>query len=97
MKRVILVATIVCVTNAYAQAFMKNDPKRPVAAIAKELGVTPDQFVKCFDNVKPAPQGLMPSGERQQSNKKILLPCLQKFNPDITNDSLDRVMDKYRK
>jgi hypothetical protein len=26
----------------------------------------------------------------------VLLSCLQKVNPTITNDSLDTVMDRYR-
>ena len=77
-------------------AILKNDPKRPVAAVSKELGITADQFVNCFNNVNPAPKGQHPSGQRQQDNKSVLLPCLQKVNPNITNEKLDQVMDKYR-
>lgn len=29
-------------------------------------------------------------------NKSILLPCLHAADPEITNDMLDAVMDKYR-
>ena len=69
--------------------------KRPVDAIAGELGVAPDVFVACFYDVQPATD-FSPSGERQRANKAILLPCLQKANPAITNEGLDRVMNKYR-
>ncbi|MBI1214602.1 MAG: hypothetical protein GC185_02140 [Alphaproteobacteria bacterium] len=76
---------------------LKNDPKRPVAAIAHDLGVTPGQFVACFDMVNPTPGGNRPESEtRVKSNKAALLPCLQKANPDITNEKLDEVMDRYR-
>lgn len=76
--------------------FLPNDPKRPVAKISEDLQVTPEQFVTCFSNVKPAPQGTRPTAQRVHSNKVILLSCLQKANPNITNDILDAVMDKYR-
>ena len=76
---------------------MKNDPRRPVKEISRDLGVTPDQFVACFDNVNPTPGGARPeSPDRVHANKAVLLPCLQKANPAITNDSLDAVMDRYR-
>ena len=76
---------------------LKNDPRRPVAAISHDLGVTPEQFVACFDNVHPMPGGTRPeSAARVHANKAVLLPCLQKANPAITNDILDQVMDRYR-
>lgn len=76
---------------------LKNDPKRPTKEIAQDLGVTQDQFIECFSHVNPTPGGERPeSGERVHANKKVLLECLQKANPDITNESLDTVMDKYR-
>jgi hypothetical protein len=82
--------------DASAQGVMKNDPRRPVADISRDLGVTTAQFVACFNDVSPAPQGTKATGERERSNKAILLPCLQQANPSITNQSLDAVMDKYR-
>ncbi len=93
-----LIATgIVLVTaGAQAQPLMRNDPNRPVVAISHDLGVTPEQFVACFWNVNPAPRGTTPTAERQMANKAILLTCLKKANPAITNDSLDAVMDSYR-
>ncbi len=76
---------------------LRNDPKRPANDISRDLGITPNQFVECFDNVNPTPGGARPeSAERVQANKQILLPCLQKANPKVTNDLLDEVMDRYR-
>lgn len=76
---------------------LKNDPHRPVTEISRDLGVTPDQFVACFNHVNPTPGGERPeSSVRVHANKHVLLPCLQKANPAITNDSLDAVMDRYR-
>ena len=86
------------VMSAYADpAILKNDPKRPVEKISKDLGVSSDQFVACFNHVNPTPGGNRPeSVERVRSNKSRLLPCLQKANPNITNEILDEVMDRYR-
>lgn len=81
---------------ALGESMLRNDPNRPVDKISKDLGVTPEQFVACFGNVSPAPRGKHPERDRVQSNKKVLLPCLQKANPAITNESLDAVMDRYR-
>lgn len=75
---------------------LTNDPRRPVEAIAADLEIAPEQFVSCFADVNPAPQGTRASGARERANKAILLPCLQAANPAITNDRLDQVMDKYR-
>ena len=85
-------------SSAYANPpVLKNDPQRPVENISRDLGVSSDQFVACFNNVNPTPGGNRPeSSERVHSNKTALLPCLQKVNPDITNDMLDSVMDRYR-
>lgn len=74
---------------------------RPVHLIGPELGVTGDQFAKCFEAVNPVAQTGMgdvvePSAEREQANKAVLLPCLQAINPSITNDLLDSVSNKYR-
>ncbi len=76
-------------------AKLRNDPNRPTDKISAELGVTQEQFIACFWNVNPEENG-RPSGAKQRENKAILLPCLQEANASITNDQLDRVMDKYR-
>jgi hypothetical protein len=78
------------------QSFADNDPHRPVDKISHDLGIAPQQFRDCFEAVNPAPSGTRPSTERTHENKAILLPCLQKANPTITNEKLDAVMDKYR-
>lgn len=78
-------------------AVLKNDPQRPVDKISRDLGVSEDQFVECFSHVNPTPGGNRPeSSERVQANKAVLLPCLQKANPAISNHLLDTVMDRYR-
>lgn len=79
------------------QLVLKNDPKRPTDKISRDLGVSADQFIACFNNVNPTPGGNRPeSAERVRANKRVLLPCLQKANPNISNDMLDEVMDRYR-
>jgi hypothetical protein len=75
---------------------MRDDPRRPVDQISRELGVTPEQFRTCFNDVNPAPQGSMPGSNQKHANKQVLLSCLQRDNPRITNNSLDAVMDQYR-
>lgn len=75
---------------------MRDDPHRPVDQISRGLGVTPDQFRACFSDVNPASQGSMPGSNQKHANKEVLLSCLQRVNPNITNNSLDAVMDQYR-
>ena len=72
-----------------------DDPNRPTAAIAADLGITQAQFKKCFGPVRPE-KDKKPSGAKQRMNKAILLPCLQAANPSISNRMLDAVMDRYR-
>ena len=96
---VTLMAGLVAATSVNAATMKRNDPNRPVAAIAAiaaDLDVTTQEFVDCFYNVNPAPKGTKASGARERANKAILLPCLQDANPSITNATLDSVMDKYR-
>jgi hypothetical protein len=90
----VLLCTLSCAMVS-AQV-LRDDPKRPVAEISRDLGVQPSEFRACFANVSPAPAGERPSAERVRSNKAKLLECLQGANPKITNESLDAVMDKYR-
>ena len=75
---------------------LRNDPNRPVGLIAAGLGVSAAQFVLCFDKVSPATKNSRPEMLKVLTNKSFLLPCLQKFNPRITDSSLNVVMDKYR-
>jgi Na+/H+-dicarboxylate symporter len=78
-----------------AQPLLRADPKRPTDKISADLAVSKATFIACFYNVTPA-QGFEPDAAYQRANKAILLPCLQKANPAITNDGLDAVMDRYR-
>ena len=98
---ILLIASI-ATESALAQSpltntgVLRDDPNRPVEKMSRDLGVTSDQFRACFSNVNPAPRGAMPEGNQKHANKSVLLSCLQKANPSITNDSLDQVMDRYR-
>ncbi len=72
-----------------------DDPNRNVSCVSRQIGVTDAQFRTCFLPVRPDP-GHDPDGRRQRANKAKLLPCLQKANPRLTNDALDRAMDACR-
>lgn len=72
-----------------------NDSKRPTKEISYALGISQQEFIACFKNVRPA-QGGNPNAAKVHANKKILLACIQKSNAAITNEILDTVMDKYR-
>ncbi len=68
-----------------------DDHGRPVAEIAKELGVTPEQFRQAFKNVQPAGAGQEPTEEQRRRNRKVLSEAL-----GVSPERLDEVMDKYR-
>lgn len=87
--------TLSLAAPAGAQSFLRADPNRPTDRIAADLEIPEEVFVACFMDVNPDPDHT-PSGGTQQANKAVLLPCLQKANPDISNDRLDTVMDSYR-
>jgi hypothetical protein len=56
-----LVSILIILAAADSPALLPNDPRRPVASIAADLGITADQFVFCFNSVTPAPQGSAPT------------------------------------
>lgn len=91
MRSVLLLVGLLLVQPALAD----NDPNRPTDRIAADLDIPESVFVECFKPVNPEP-GKYPTGAQQRANKALLLPCLQKANPAITNDRLDAVMDRYR-
>jgi hypothetical protein len=97
-KGILLVSATLCISaNAIAAPdLLSNDPRRPVESVSRDLGIKPEQFVACFENVNPAPQGERPTTERVHANKAVLLGCLQKADAGITNEKLDEVMDRYR-
>lgn len=68
-----------------------EDHGRPVDAIAKELGVTPEQFRAAFKQVHPAARGEQPTEEQRIANRTALAAAL-----GVTPEKLDEVMDKYR-
>jgi hypothetical protein len=68
-----------------------DDHGRPVAQIAKELGVTPEQFREAFKKVQPAGAGQEPTQQQRQRNRKVLSEAL-----GVSPERLDEVMDKYR-
>ncbi len=97
VKNILFFSVFALLAASAEQPILKNDPKRPVKEISRDLGVASDQFVACFNNVSPTPGGNRPESiDKVHSNKAVLLPCLQKANPNITNDILDEVMDRYR-
>jgi hypothetical protein len=91
VKKILTVIALCAVSPALAD----NDPNRPTDKIAADLGIEEVVFIECFGPVNPEP-GKFPTGAQQRANKAILLPCLQRANPAISNDKLDAVMDKYR-
>jgi hypothetical protein len=95
---ILLMATLVslCRLSIAAPDPLADDPRRPVAAISQDLGVQPREFRACFANVTPAPAGQKPDAARVRSNKAKLFGCLKTANPQLTNEKLDAVMDKYR-
>lgn len=97
-RSILLIATLAILSQMTLAAPdpLADDPRRPVAAISRDLGVQPREFRACFANVSPAPAGQKPDAARVRSNKAKLLACLKTANPQITNEKLDAVMDKYR-
>ncbi len=91
MKIIAFVLPLIVATVAVAD----QDPNRPTDRIAADLNISEAVFIECFKPVNPEPDKY-PTGEEQRANKAILLPCLQKANPAITNEHLDKVMDTYR-
>ena len=94
-----IISALILAASAHAERPARplpNDPKRPTLKISHDLQVTQSQFVTCFENVQPAEQGRRPSQDKVHASKTILLGCLQKANPAITNEKLDEVMDRYR-
>ena len=68
-----------------------RDHGRPVEAVAKELGVTAEQFREAFMKVMPAPRGEEPTDAQRKRNRQVLSEAL-----GVDPEKLDAVMDKYR-
>jgi hypothetical protein len=76
-------------------ALADNDPNRDVSCVSEQIDVTEAEFRTCFMPVQPDPDH-NPDGATQRANKAMLLPCLQKANPALTNAALDAAMDACR-
>ena len=74
-----------------AEALDPQDHGRPVAAVARELGVTPEAFRAAFRLVTPAAPGALPTDAQREHNRKVLAEAL-----GVSPELLDTVMDKYR-
>ncbi|MES2459926.1 MAG: hypothetical protein V4671_05025 [Armatimonadota bacterium] len=68
-----------------------EDHGRPVALVARDLGVTPEQFRAAFRKVRPARPGEQPPEAQRVANRKVLSESL-----GVSPEKLDAVMDKYR-
>lgn len=68
-----------------------EDHGRPVALVARDLGVTPAQFRAAFRKVHPAGAGQEPTQAQRQANRRVLSERL-----GVSPERLDAVMDKYR-
>ncbi len=96
-KKIGLVFVVCISANVTAEPDqLRNDPRRTMDAISRDLGIKQEEFVACFESVHPAKQGERPTTDRVHSNKAVLLGCLQKADGSISNEKLDEVMDRYR-
>jgi hypothetical protein len=97
-RRALMVVASLCVTLGVARAQggpppppQDEDHGRPVALVARELGVTPEQFRAAFRKVRPAGPGQEPTEAQRRANRKVLAEGL-----GVSPERLDAVMDKYR-
>ena len=73
------------------QTSQEEDHGRPVALVARDLGVTPEQFRAAFRKVHPAGAGQEPTEGQREANRAVLAGSL-----GVSPERLDAVMDKYR-
>jgi hypothetical protein len=78
-----------------SSALADNDPNRDVLCVSEQIDVTEAEFRTCFLPVRPD-RDHHPDGATQRANKAMLLPCLQRTNPALTNAALDAAMDACR-
>ena len=80
--------------SAIAQSPPDPDHGRPVELVARDLGMTPEQFCEApikMRKVRPAPRGVCPPNPKRKANRKALSEAL-----GVSPERLDAVMDKYR-
>ena len=56
--------------SAIAQSPPDPDHGRPVELVARDPGVTPEQFREAFKKVRPAPRGELPTESQRKANRK---------------------------
>jgi hypothetical protein len=95
VKGLLVTGIVLIAATADAQP-TREDVRRVMGEMSRDLGVTAQQLVGCFRNARDTLQAAEPGPERDEARNAVLLPCLQKTNPAITDDSLDAVMGKYR-
>jgi hypothetical protein len=78
--------------SAEKNAPVQQDGGWPVAQIATELGVTPEQYREAFNKVRSANAGARPTDEQRRANRRALAATL-----GVSPERLDEVMDKYRR
>jgi len=69
----------------------QEDPTQ-AGEVSAALGVPPEQLSQCLTNIGPAVQPERPSAQRIQANKRSLLACLRKANPELTAEQVDEAM-----
>jgi hypothetical protein len=80
---IIILPALCCADDASDREYIReNDPQ-----ISQALGIGTLQFEDCFYGT---------NAQDQYYKQSALLPCLQQYNPSITNDQLNQVLDQYR-
>jgi len=80
---IFMIPMLCCANNASQREYIKEDDPE----ISQALGIGTLQFEDCF------------YGTNSQDNyykQSDLLPCLQQYNSNITNDQLNEILDQYR-
>lgn len=78
-----IIPALSCADNASEREYVKEDDPK----ISQALGIGTLQFEDCFYGA---------NSQGNYYNRNDLLPCLQQYNPDITDDQLNEVLDQYR-
>jgi hypothetical protein len=63
-------ACAIAAGSAIAQSPPDPDHGRPVELVARDLGVTPEQFREAFKKVRPASRGELPTESWRKANRK---------------------------
>jgi len=86
IKLVLVIFMVPALCNA-DNASQREYAKEHDPAISQALGIGAPQFEDCFYGT---------DSHGQHYKQSDLLPCLQQYNPEITKDQLNQVLDKYR-